>query len=201
MAAAAVVGEAVSERKRFEALIEKVVPVAQAADAIACRIVGKVRTVALVGSLAACWLAYACVSTFELGLAAAVTLLVTLLIPSLILWKIHGTLRGAVGLPQRVTATSEQLFGKFAEYRQLYVERQSATTASKTKPRFKQLWGTARELYELKSLGNEGRELWGALAGALVMANPLFAIVLFVAMTICLLMAGIAAFVGLAFLL
>lgn len=53
----------------------------------------------------------------------------------------------------------------------------------------------------MKSFGDEGRELWGTLAEAAIMANPVFAIVLFIAMAICLLMVGIAAFFGLAFLL
>jgi hypothetical protein len=185
-----------SERTRLEELVGRAMPIARVADAIASRTVNKVKGVALLGSLAALWLTYVCATTFEVSLTAALALLVPLLIPSLVLWKIYGTLRDVVGLPERLIATTDRLFGKFSEYRRAYAER-NTTSAVKTKPKFKDLWRTAATVLELRSLGNEGRELWQTMSGAIVMGTPLFAIVLFATMIICLLLTLIAAIVGL----
>ena len=189
----------VAERERFEVLLGKILPVAKVADAIARRSVGKVGAIAWMGMLAAAWLSWACAQTFEWGLAPTLTMLVTLALPSLLLWKIHSMLKSAVGLPARVSDTFDRLFGKFAEYRQLYAER-AAAPAGAGKPRFRELWRTARSLYELKTLGDEGQELLVTLGGAMAMTNPLFAVVLFVSMIIAMLIVFAAAIVGLAFM-
>jgi hypothetical protein len=101
-------------------------------------------------------------------------------------------------LPARVIDTFDRLFGKFAEYRHLYAER-AAAPARTEKPRFRELWRTARSLFELKALGDEGRDLLLTLGGAIAMTNPLFAAVLFVSMAIAVMITFAAAIVGLAF--
>lgn len=197
--AESVASSSVFERQRIEALLARVMPVAKGAEGIACAIVNKVRNVALLGSASALWLTLASALSFNWGLTAAVSMLVPMLVPSLILWKIHGTLRGVVGLPERLVATSDRMFGKYAEYRELHLERQLVSEKKKTK--FRELWRTARSMLELKSLGDQGREVWGTMAGAIVMASPVFAIVLAVCVALCLVMVGVAAIVGLVFVL
>lgn len=199
MAAEIAADTSTAERQRLKGLIEKVLPVARVADGIARRSVGKVGKVALLGTLAAAWLSCACVMTFAWGLASALTLLIVLMVPSLVLWKIHATLKTVVGLPARMVDTCDRLFGKFTEYRQLYAERGSVPVQSQ-KPRFKEIWKSTRSLLELKALNDEGREIFTTLGGAVVMTNPLFAIVLFAATTVAMLVIGIAIIVGLAFI-
>jgi hypothetical protein len=103
---------------RLDAVLEKVLPFARIADALARGSVGKVRTLAQLGVLAAVWIAYACADTFGWQLATLVPVFVLTVIPAALLWKIHSTLHATVGLPQRIIDCAARVADKASEFRQ-----------------------------------------------------------------------------------
>lgn len=189
---------AVAERSQIEGLLSRVIPLATTADALARRTVGRIRTVALLGLLSAAWLTYACATRFDWGLASAFVMFTLLAIPTAVLWKMYGMLNAVVGLPQRITDTTTRLYGKTIEYRELY-ESRGRPGATEGKPKFKQLWQTAKSFLEARALTNEAQEIVTLAGGALVLANPLFGIVLGCTTAVTLLLSAIAGLVGLAY--
>ena len=105
-----------------------------------------------------------------------------------------------IGLPQRVIDCATALAGKAVEYRQLYDSRGEASAAP-PRPKFRELWRTGKSLLEIKALGGEGKQIVSLVAGTLVFANPAFAIVLAGAAGTTVGLVGIAAIIGLAFVL
>lgn len=189
--------------ERLKGLVDKLLSFARAAESVAKRLVGKVRALALLGLLAAGWLTYACVMTFEMSLATALIVAAVLFVAPALLWKLYGTLNSTIGLPQRVTDTAARIMSKANEYRAYYQSLPQSGAdpdQSKSKPTLRKLWQTGKSLLEAKSLGGEAQELVAQAGGALVLTNPLFAIVLGVASAASLLLFLIAVVVGLAFL-
>ena len=189
--------------EQLKGLLDKLLGFARAAEVVAKRLVGKVRTVAVLGLAAAAWLTYACVDTFDLSLTTALIVAVVLFIVPAVLWKLHGTLRSVIGLPQRVTDTATRMTSKATEYRAYYQTLQQTRAdpdQSKSKPTLRQLWNTGKSILDAKALGGEAQELVGQAGGALVLTNPIFAIVLGVTSAVSLLLFVIAVFVGLAYL-
>jgi len=191
---------ATPDRAQLDGLLGKVIPFAKAADALACRTVGKVRTLALLGMVSSLWIAYACTSTFDWRLATTLIVFVPLTIPSAILWKIHGMLSSVVGLPQRIADTAYRLHGKAIEYRELY-ESRSHPNPIDTKPKFRQLCQTGRSFLEARALTGEAQEIVTLAGGAVALANPVFAIVLACTSAVTLLLISMAAAIGLAYLI
>jgi hypothetical protein len=162
------------DAQRLDALVEKIMPFASAADALARRIVGKVRALALLGAFAALWIAYGTAETFAFGLTGGLTLLVVVMLPSVVLWKLHAMLLSVVGLPQRIIEAATRVAGKAVELKQYYAGRD----ARARKVRFRELWSTARSVLEMRALGNEMQQIVAAAGGAFAVANPVFVIVL-----------------------
>jgi hypothetical protein len=185
---------------RLDAVLEKVLPFARIADALARGSVGKVRTLAQLGVLAAVWIAYACADTFGWQLATLLPVFVLTVIPAALLWKIHSTLHATVGLPQRIIDCAARVADKASEFRQHY-ESRSQPSHVVTRPKFRQLWRAGKALLEIKALSDETREIVSLAGGALVLANPIFAIVLACATAAALVLTGIAAIVGVAYVL
>ena len=184
---------------RLDALLDKVMPFANVADALARRTVGRVRTLALLGLFAAIWLAYACGGAFDWGLGGTLTLFLPLVIPAAVLWRIHGMLRSVIGAPQRIASAAARAYGKAVEYRELYERREQRDVGAKVG--FRELWRTATSVLEVKTLTDEGQELVALIGGALVLANPLFGIVLAAGSILTLLLVLVAALVGVAYLI
>jgi hypothetical protein len=185
-----------ADRQQLIALLEKVLPFARTADALARRIVGKVRTLALLGALAALWIVYACVRSFDWSLATALAVFVPVALPAVALWKMHGVLRSTVGLPERIVDTATRMQSKFAEYRQWNESRQAS--AAEVKPKFRQLWDASKQLLQLKALGDDAQKIASVAGGALVLANPMFAVLLGIAAAstvVVVLIAAVTAFV------
>ena len=194
--------ESVQAKGRIQTALEAVLPYARIADGLARRMVGKVGTIAMLGFVAAGWLATACALTFDWGLVTALILFFFLVAPAAVLWKIHSVLKNTVGLPQRVVDTANRAYEKSNELRQAHVARPSlAATDTSSRSRFKDLWKAARSVLEIKSLSDEARELVAALGSSIAIANPAFAFALFIAMGISLLLTLIASLVALAFIL
>jgi hypothetical protein len=189
-----------SDPTQLESLLGKVIPFARTAEGLARRCVGKVRTLAIFGVLSAVWITYVCAATFDWTLATALAVFVPLIIPSAVLWKLYGMLSSVIGLPQRITDTAGRLYDKAAEHRSMY-ESRGRVDHNEPKPKFRQLWQTSMSLLEVKALTDETREVVSLAGGALVLANPVFAIVLASVSVITLLLAVIAAVVGLIYLL
>jgi hypothetical protein len=184
-----------------EAILSKVLPFASAADALARRIVGKVRALALLGFMAALWITIACTDTFKWDLGAALITFLLIALPAAILWKLHGMLRKAIGLPQRLTDRARQLSGKVIELKQAHGSRSRVASVDAPASGFRQIWRTSRSVLEVKSLGDEAQVVVSDVAGSVVLANPIFAIVLAGTAGITLVLVGVAGVIGLAYLL
>jgi hypothetical protein len=187
------------DSQRLNALLEKVLPFARAADAVAQRLVGKVRTLAMAGIAAAAWLIYACYTSLGWSWAALLPIVVVLLIAPLMLWRVVLMLHSTIGLPQRITDTANRLLGKANDYRELYNNR--AQVVGNAKPTLRQLWSTGKSLLDVKGLSDEAREVVSLAGGALVIANPVFAIVLTIAAAVTALIVLIAVVVGISHLI
>ena len=184
---------------RLDAAIQKVLPFASAVDAFARRSVGKVRACALLGLLSAGWTAYACADTFGWSLTTTLIVLGLLAIPGALLWKMQRTLRATIGLPQRIRDTALGMAGKAAEYRERLAKRHPLDPAAEQSG-LRRLWRTGKAVLEVKGLGDEAQRIVSASAGALVMANPMFLVLLVGSMAAVLALAGAAGIIALAYL-
>lgn len=182
------------------AALQKALPFATAADALARRIVGKVRALALIGSLAALGVTFACADTFDWKLPAALVTFALLIVPAAILWKLHGTLLNAVGLPQRLGETAGRLLGKTSELKRFYDGRPDAGGTDAPRPGFRQIWRTGKGVFEAKWLDEKVQAIAADVAGAAVVANPVFAILLTGASAVTIALSGLACVIGLAYL-
>jgi hypothetical protein len=183
-----------------EAALQKVLPFAAAADALARRMVGKVLALAVLGLIASLGITLACVDAFGWGLKAALMIFVVLVVPAAVLWKMHGTLRGVIGLPQRLVDTAGRLVGRAAELKQLYDSRPDVRDIARAAPGFRSIWQAGRNLLDAKSLGDEAQAITSEVAGAAVVANPVFAIVLAGASLLAIAQAVVACVVGLVYI-
>lgn len=187
------------DSERLDAIVQKVLPFASAADAFARRSLGKVRTLAMLGLLAGAWISYACADTFDWRLPTFLIMLPIFALPPALLWKIPRTLHATIGLPQRIHETATRFAGKAAEYRQRYANRHPLDPTAQ-KPRLKQLWQAGQVMLEVRSMGGEAQEIVSASAGALVLANPLFLVVLGCATATAMVLIGVAAIVAVAYI-
>jgi hypothetical protein len=186
--------------ERLDALLQKVLPFASVADAFARRSVGKVRTLALLGLLAAGWICYACADTFGWGLRTLLIVFPFVALPAAVLWQMQRTLRATIGLPQRIRDTAMGMVGKAEEYRERFAKRHALDPVAQ-RPRLTHLWRTGKALLEVKSLGDEAQQIVSTSAGAMVVANPVFLIVFGCATAAVLVIVGVAGIVGLAYVL
>jgi hypothetical protein len=186
--------------ERLDSVVQKVLPFAGAADAFARRSVGKVRTLAMLGLGAAGWLCFACSDTFDWSLTTALIVFPFLALPGALLWKMQRTLQATIGLPQRIRDTALGMAGKAAEYRERFARRHPLDPTAQ-RPGLMQLWRTGKAVLEAKALGDEAQEIVSASAGAMVMANPLFLVMLASAMAAVFALIAAAGIVGLAYIL
>jgi hypothetical protein len=191
--------KATLDSQQLNALLDKVLPFARTAEAVARRLAGKVRTLAVLGVVAAVWLIYACYLTFDLSWTALLPLGVTVLIAPLALLRVVAMLRSVIGLPQRIADTVNRVAGKANEYRELYNSRPQTIAAAK--PTLRQLWSTGKSLLEAKGLTDEAKEIASLTGGALAIANPVFAIMLSVTAIVTVLIVMVAAVVAIAHLI
>ena len=183
---------------RLDAVIQKVLPFASAVDAFARRSVGKVRALAMLGLLSAGWTAYACADTFRLSLTTALVVLALLAIPGALLWKMQRTLRTTIGLPQRIRDTALGMAGKAAQYRERFAKRDPLDPAAEQSG-LRRLWRTGKAVLEVKALGDEAQQIVSASAGAIVVANPLFLILLVGSIASVFALTGAAGIIALAY--
>ena len=187
--------EASSSKLEPEALdtaVEKALAIARTAEAVALRSVKKVQLLFVIGIVSAIWLAYYVAHSFDLTLVSALWVLLAFALPPLVLGKLYGTLRRTIGLPQRLRERIESIRGKTAELGSRLKTLPSAEPAGKA-AKFSQLWRQGKVLLEVKSLGGEAQEVASVLGEALVLANPVFAVLLLVssAVTLSLLLVAI----------
>ncbi len=187
------------DSERLDAVIQKVLPFASVADAFARRSVGKVRTLAMLGLLAAGWIVFACTDTFEWALTTVLVIFPILAIPGALLWKMQRTLQSTIGLPQRIRETAIGMAGKAGEYRERFAKRHPLDPTAE-RPGLRRLWRTGKAVLEVKALGDEAQEIVSAAAGAMVMANPVFLILLAGSMAVVFALVGVSGVVALAYL-
>jgi hypothetical protein len=193
------VSSARPDAQKLNAVLEKILPFARTAEAIAQRLVGKVKTLALFGTFAAGWLIYACYAAFDLSWAMLLPIAVVILAAPLVLIYAYCLLRATVGLPQRITTTANRTLGKVSEYRELYDSRAQLAVAA-TKPKLKHLRSVGKTLLEAKGLGDDAMEVVSIASGALAIANPVFAFVLAIASVVTVIIIVAGALVGVAHL-
>ena len=188
------------DREKLQALLDKLMAFATTAEAVALRLVGKVRTLALIGLGGGLWLTYALTDTFNMGTSLWLAIGAILIAAPLILLKMSGTLQDIVGLPQRITDTANSIMGKAKEARAYYANSQAKTAKPNQRPTLRQLWHSTKWMLGAKALGDDAQRLVGQAAGALVVTNPIFAVVLVIASVLSVLMIAIAVIVLLAYL-
>lgn len=179
--------------KTLDAVAEKAFHIARIAEAVALRNVKKIQTLFLIGILVAVWLTYYIARSFELTPVSALWILVVFALPPLVLGKLYGMLRKTIGLPQRLLQAMEKLKGRTAEFEQRLKSRASPQPTDQ-KAKLSELWRLGKVLLEVRSLGGEAREIASVLGEALILANPVFMVVLVIsaAVTLSLLIVAIA---------
>jgi hypothetical protein len=184
------------DRDEIAKLLGRIYSFAKNAEALAQRKLGKLRTLAALNLLAALWLGYAFYDRIDWGWAPALVVFAVVAAPALALWKIHGALKPMIGLPQRLVDAAARLRGKAAEYKGLLESRADAAPAAESKPKFAQLREAGQLLAQLKGLSSEAREIAFEASGALVLANPVFAIALGIAIALAMLVVALGVAVG-----
>jgi len=192
---AAAVADTNVDAAKLTALLDKVLPFARAADAVARRLAGKVSNLALIGLVSGVWLCFACWQRFDLSAAALLPIAALILAGPLVLLKLASTLRSVIGLPQRVVDTGSRIIGKANEYRQLAAARQADSESRK--PTLRELWSTGRSLLEVKGLTDESKEIVALAGSALAISNPLFAALLAITSIVTIVVIIIGVVVGL----
>ncbi len=163
--------------RALDAVAEKALHIARIAEAVALRNVKKVRILFLIGILVAVWLSYYVARSFELTPVSALWILLLFALPPLVLGKLCGMLRKAIGLPQRLLQVIERIKGRTAELEQRLKSRASPQPADQ-RAKLSELWRLGKVLLEVKSLGGEAREIASVLGEALILANPVFTVLL-----------------------
>ncbi|HEU0199286.1 MAG TPA: hypothetical protein VFR86_02520 [Burkholderiaceae bacterium] len=187
------------DHQAFNAAVERLVRIAQAAETVALRSVSKVRTMFLIGLLASVWLTYFVQRALDAGPWTALLVFVVLALPPLLLFKLYRALHEIVGLPQRLRETIAQVKGKTAEFQQRF--RAQAPAPGEVRGRFSDLLRLGRTALEVKSFGDEAQDILAVFGSALAVANPLFLVVMAgaTAVTLVLLLAALGT--GLVYLL
>ncbi len=193
-------GGSALDARALEAIAEKIFRIAQAAEAVALRTVKKVQILCLVGILSAAWLTYYCVQYFQPTLLTGLSIFLVLAVPSALLGISYGKLRNTIGLPQRLLGNLERIKGKTTELQHRLKTAGQANPAIR-KGRFSELWQLSKVMLEVKSLGGEASAMASVLGEVLILANPLFAVVMGAAGAIVLLLLLAALGTGLIYVL
>ena len=187
--------------KDLSSLLDRLLGFASAAERVAQRWVGKIRKLGSLALLSAVWLTYAIADTFNAYTAIWLVVGALLMSVPVLLLVMGATLQGIVGLPQRISRSAAEAIDA-AKYSQAQVQSmREAAPQSVARPTLRHLWRSYKWLTQARGLSNEAQRLIGEAGGALVIANPVFGIVLVVASVIALAQIGIAAVVGIAYLI
>lgn len=166
--------------RTLDTALEKALAIARTAEAVALRSVKKVQLLFFIGIVSAVWLTYHVAHSFELTLVSAFWVLLVFALPPLVLGKLYSTLRRAIGLPQRLRERIESIRGKTAELGSKLKTSAPSEPANKA-AKFSELWRNGKVLLDLKSFGGEAQEIASVLGEALILGNPVFAVLLLVA--------------------
>lgn len=166
--------------RTLDTALEKALAIARTAEAVALRSVKKVQLLFFIGIVSAVWLTYHVAHSFELTLVSAFWVLLVFALPPLVLGKLYSTLRRAIGLPQRLRERIESIRGKTAELGSKLKTSAPSEPANKA-AKFSELWRNGKVLLDLKSFGGEAQEIAFVLGEALILGNPVFAVLLLVA--------------------
>jgi hypothetical protein len=179
--------------------IPKLMGFARMVQNLANRFKGLARFLALSGLLAALLLTWLATHAWGLSVITAVLLGVVLLLPGLVLGWVWYVLEEASNLPQRLTAWA----GQARDYAGDFVQRlQSGAPPAEKATRvtdLKQLGGLA---YEITSMGVDAKDLLSIFGGTLSLTNPIFLLVLAIAVGVIVLLdigaaiGGLIALVG-----
>lgn len=194
--------EGAGDRAELAKLLGRIDSFVRTAESLAQRNVARVRTLAALDLLAALWLGYAFHERFDWGWMPALVVFAVVAAPALVLWKIYRALKPMIGLPQRLADAVARMHGKASAYRQQLERRaepSSAASAPRTKPKFAQLWESGRLIADLRGISGEAREIALEAGGALVLANPIFPVVLGVASLLATVVVALGLVVGLAY--
>lgn len=159
--------------KKLAALLEKLFQLARMAEALARRTINWVRNLALAGLLTAAWLAYDFMEDFTLSMLQALPLLLLFALPSLLLGKLYFVLQETLDLPARLNESVTKIMGKSMDIWQQARQFQAQATATDLKPRFSDLRGLGKVLFELRSYGEEASGIVTVMHETLILSNPL----------------------------
>ncbi|MFM8330938.1 MAG: hypothetical protein ACKN9T_04560 [Candidatus Methylumidiphilus sp.] len=169
------------DAEKFVGLLDKVFQFAQTAEALAQRMVKAVRNVAVLGVLAAAWLAYGAVRDFALSPWKTLPIGLVLATPALLLGWLYWSLQDALGLPARLRESAAKIQGKSVEAWQSAAVLKANATAQGSKPKLSDLIGAGKAVAELKSHGDEAIDIVIELRKNLLLGNPFALIMMAVA--------------------
>ncbi len=136
----------------LDTVVEKALRIAGTAEAVALRSVRKIQLLFFIGIISAVWLTYYVAHSFELTLVSAFWVLLVFALPPLVLGRLYGTLRRAIGLPQRLRERIENIKGKTAALGSRLKTPTGFEPMDKA-AKLSELWRQGKVLLEVKSLG------------------------------------------------
>lgn len=157
-------------------LVPKLMGLATLAENLANRFKGAVLFGAGSGLLAAVWLGWFVAHAWQFSTTAAYIWGVALAVPALVAGWCWSVLDDASGMPRRILEWINRVHLYAGGARQRF---QGAQEVAAEKGRFKDLWQLGTMLYELRSMGEDARDLFDILKGSLALSNPLFLFALF----------------------
>lgn len=148
--------------------MEKLLRAARISEAIALRTYRKVRNLFFIGVLSCIWLAYYFMYSFELSLRQTALIFLLIVLPPLLIGKLCLVLQEIIGLPDRLLEMIRKVKNQTVSFQQKIPDQ---------KPKLSQLWRLGQVLLEVKSLGDEAREILSLFSAVLILSNPIFAVV------------------------
>ncbi|MBB1089747.1 hypothetical protein HUU61_00440 [Rhodopseudomonas palustris] len=182
------------------ATLNKLLKVARVAQHVAERLLIRVGQLLILSILAAAWLSYDLMQTWQLQLSTGLWLFVLLeILPLLLLGKIYLSLQTVIDLPAQILDIISGMKDKTAELSQHVRDRfvEQNTDNHNKKSAWSDLFSMSKTLVEIKFLGDDAAEIMPIVGEILFMTSPLFLIVFGLGATITILLFIVALIVGL----
>lgn len=189
------------EQARLEDLKRKLVAFCKKYAAIAEQSIQKVRFMLLINILCVCWLAFYVMQLFHLSIISTVMIFLILGIPALLLLKLYLTLNDVIELPDQIQKIIEIIKGKSITLKSEIMDQlPDSNDLKQNRSKLKNLFSMSKSLLEIKQMIGDAAGISGAFASALLLASPLFVILIVLSTAITGLLAFMSLITGLFFI-
>ncbi len=176
--------------------LNKVLTLAQKAQRVAEWLLVRVGQLLILSILAAAWLSYAMMQTWQLQLSTTLWLFGLLeILPLLLLGRIYFSLQTVIDLPVQILESMAGMKDKAGELRDHFVE-QNADNRNK-KVGWSNVFSMSKTLLEIKFLSDDAIEIMPLIGEMLFMTSPLFLIMFGLGALLSILLFIVALIVGL----